>query len=286
MRGPSICYNTAMDRTSRKKRPLLRGFIAAAALLLILWIAWGNTALELNEIVVSSDRLPAAFDGFRIAHVSDLHNTEFGEGNGKLLALLAEAEPDLIAITGDMIDSRRPDIDTALRFAEEAVRIAPCCYVTGNHEARVSDYMRLEQGLKATGVTVLRNESMILARGSETIRVLGLDDPGFGSSPAQVLPGLMGEGYNLLLSHRPELFNLYRACGADLTLSGHAHGGQFRLPGVGGIFAPDQGFFPRYDGGLYREERADMVVSRGLGNSLFPFRINNRPEVVLVRLGG
>ena len=119
-------------------------------LILIVWTAWGNTALELNTYT-----MPDAFDGYRIAQVSDLHNAEFGDGNQRLLDMLREAEPDMIAITGDLIDSRKTNIAVALAFAEEAVRIAPCYYVSGNHEARVPEYRELKAGLEAAGVTVL-----------------------------------------------------------------------------------------------------------------------------------
>ena len=278
---------------TKKKRMFLLA-LAALLMALLLWTAWGNTALQLNMYTVSSDRLPKAFDGCRIAHVSDLHNAEMGEGNNALLALLREAEPDIIAITGDLIDSRNTDIGIALRFAEEAVKLAPCFYVTGNHEARVSEYADLKAGLTELGVTVLEDERIDLDRNGETITLIGINDPGF--RPAQLSDGpaavkatlqeLRDEGgdFTLLLSHRPELFEIYADSGVDLTLSGHAHGGQFRLPLVGGLVAPGQGLFPKYDAGAYTEGRANMIVSRGIGNSIFPFRFNNRPEVVLVEL--
>lgn len=120
--------------TKKKTICILSGIL----LILIVWTAWGNTALELNTYTISSRGLPDAFDGYRIAQVSDLHNAEFGDGNQRLLDMLREAEPDMIAITGDLIDSRKTNIAVALAFAEEAVRIAPCYYVSGNHEARSS----------------------------------------------------------------------------------------------------------------------------------------------------
>lgn len=171
--------------TGKKKRTIILA-IAAVLLALVVWTVWGNTALELNTYTVGSKELPDAFDGYRIAHVSDLHNAEMGDGNEKLLAVLREADPDIIAITGDLIDSRNT--------------------------------------------------------------------------------------------------NTYVACGVDLALSGHAHGGQFRLPFVGGLVAPNQGLFPKYDSGLYTEGNTNMIVSRGIGNSILPFRFNNRPEVILIEL--
>ena len=278
----------------KKKRLTIAG-VTLVLLALIVWTAWGNTALELKIYTVSSGELPDAFDGYRIAHVSDLHNTEIGDGNKKLLAMLREATPDIIAITGDMIDSRNTDVAVALAFAEEAVQIAPCYYVNGNHEARVPEYHELKSGLEASGVVVLENECVELTLAGDTISLLGMNDPSFPmpladdamSTNIQALLNSFwvdDESYTILLSHRPELFDIYAKRGANLVLSGHAHGGQFRLPFVGGLIAPNQGLFPKYDAGLYSEGDTNMIVSRGVGNSLFPFRFNNRPEVVLIEL--
>lgn len=274
-----------------KKRKLMIVLTVVASLLiaLVIWTVWGNTALELNTYTVSSGRLPEAFDGYRIAHISDLHNTEMGKDNDKLLNMLREAKPDIIAITGDLIDSRNTDIEIALQFVEEAVKIAPCYYVTGNHEARVSEYFDdLKNGLTELGIIILEDERVDLDKNSETITLIGINDPSFksdylfGDSETVVethLQELMNESYSftLLLSHRPELFEIYVNNEVDLVLSGHAHGGQFRLPFVGGLVAPNQGLFPKYDAGLYTEENTNMIVSRGIGNSILPFRFNNRP---------
>ena len=266
------------------------------ALLLALagWILWSNWALELNTCTVESLDLPNSFDGFRIAHVSDLHNAEFGDNNGKLLTMLQEAQPDIIAITGDLIDSRRTNISVALKFAEEAVKIAPCYYVPGNHEARIAEYDVLRSGLERLGVVVLQNENTTMEISGETITVAGVLDPSFetdyllGDSETVMKDYLQStvteDAYTLLLSHRPELLQAYADYGIELVLSGHAHGGQFRLPLVGGLIAPNQGFFPEYDAGLFTQENTNMIVSRGIGNSAFPFRFNNPPEVILVIL--
>lgn len=278
-----------------KKRIVVLAILAIIVLTLIIWTAWGNTALELNTYTITSEKLPDAFNGYRVAHISDLHNAEMGKGNEKLLSILCEAEPDIIAITGDLIDSRNTDIEIALHFAEEAVKIAPCYYVTGNHEARVSEYNDLKEGLKELGVIVLKDEKVEINQSGEKIAILGVDDPSFhtdyllGDSITVMrgnLQKLKNEEYTytVLLSHRPELFETYVESGVDLVLSGHAHGGQFRLPFVGGLVAPNQGFFPEYDAGLYISGNTNMIVSRGIGNSIIPFRFNNRPEVVLIEL--
>ena len=278
---------------NRKKRVLF--VVVFVLVVLIVWTLWGNTALEVNEYEVVSDRIPQGFEGFRIAQVSDLHNAEFGEGNEKLIQLLSQTDPDVIVITGDLIDSRHTDIEIALDFARQAVKIAPVYYVSGNHEARVHEYEDLKMGLAEAGVVILENQNVQITREGESITLMGIDDPSFqedylfGDSESvarQAIDDLQNEseGYTILLSHRPELFDLYVDTGMDLVFSGHAHGGQFRLPFVGGLVAPNQGFFPKYDAGQFTEENTTMIVSRGVGNSIIPVRFNNRPEIVLVTL--
>ena len=269
--------------------------IVAIILVLVVWIRWGNTALEINEYKIVSNSVPQNFHGFRIAQVSDLHNAEFGEGNSKLIQLLSQTEPDIIVLTGDLIDSRNTDIEIALAFAREAMKIAPVYYISGNHEARVSEYEGLKMGLAEAGVIVLENQKVEITREGESITLMGIDDPSFqenylfGDSEGvakQAIETLLRvyDGYTVLLSHRPELFELYVETGMDLVFSGHAHGGQFRLPFIGGLVAPNQGFFPKYDAGLFSEENTTMIVSRGVGNSIVPLRFNNRPEIIVVML--
>ena len=259
------------------------------------WIWRGNTALEVNEYEMISNRIPEAFSGFRIAQISDLHNAQFGERNEGLLSLLSQADPDIIVITGDLIDSRHTDIEIALEFCESAIEIAPVYYVTGNHEARVTEYEDLKNGLEENGIVILENEKVRLSRDEEYITLMGIQDPSFTtdylfgdaeSVAAATLSEFQNESdrYTVLLSHRPELFNVYVDSQIDLVFSGHAHGGQFRLPFIGGLVAPNQGFFPEYDAGLFSKENTTMVVSRGVGNSIIPLRFNNRPEIVVVEL--
>lgn len=279
----------------KKRRFATIAVLTAALAFLIIWIAWGNTALELNTYTVSSSRLPEGFDGYLIAHVSDLHNTEIGKDNKKLLDMLLDAEPDIIAITGDLIDSRNTDVKIALQFIREAVKIAPVYYVTGNHEARADEYDELKNGMEAAGVIMLEDTCAEINLAGEAITLIGVNDPSFQTNylfgdAKTVLEIKLAkhnackDGFTILLSHRPELFDTYVENDIELVLSGHAHGGQIRLPFVGGLLVPSQGLFPEYDAGLYTEENTNMLVSRGIGNSIFPFRINNRPEVILIEL--
>ncbi len=278
-----------------KKKFIVFAAIVAILILLIIWIAYGNTDLEIYKYNVKSEDIPSEFDSFRIVQISDLHNAEFGENNEKLLLMLKQADADIIAITGDMIDSRNTDIDVAISFAQKAVNIAPVYYVNGNHESRVlGEYEKLKQGLTDAGVNILENSSADITIGDEAITLIGINDPTFrmdivddtmeqniAHQLVNVIPD--NDNYKVLLAHRPEYFDVY-AGKVDLVLSGHAHGGQFRIPFIGGLVAPGQGFFPEYYEGSHIKENTEMIVSRGIGNSIIPFRINNKPEIIVAEL--
>jgi len=268
--------------------------LLAGIILLVKWFIDGNTDLVTDKVIVSSEKLPNDFDGFKIAQVSDLHDAEFGENNKELISALKQIAPDIIVITGDIIDSRRVNVERALSFSEQAVLIAPVYYVNGNNEFKVPKaYEKLKAGLEKNGVTVLENTSLNIKKGEAEITLVGISDPKFGleyvngvvKKPVNLHLDAVPhtENYKILLAHRPEYIKRYAKV-TDLVLSGHAHGGQFILPFVGGVLAPGQGFFPKYYDGLYKCGETFMVVSRGLGNSSFPFRINNKPVVVEVEL--
>jgi len=277
------------------KKLVVSSIFAILLLVLVIWTIWGNTALELNTYTVKSEKLPENFSGYRIAQVSDLHNAEIGADNEKLLDMLLKAKPDIIVITGDLIDSSNTDVEIALQFAGKALKVAPCYYVTGNHEAVSLEYEILKSNLLELGVIILSDQRIELEKNGQIISLLGVDDPSFQtdyllddagavmSTKLQTLKG-KNDAYTILLSHRPELIDTYVESGVDLVITGHAHGGQFRLPFIGGLIAPNQGLFPEYDSGLYTSGNTNMIVSRGIGNSIIPFRFNNRPEVVLIEL--
>ena len=271
------------------KRKLLWSAVILIFLGFLAWMVWSNVSLELSHYTVESEDLPSSFDGFRIVQISDLHNEELGKDHRRLLARVKEAKPDIIVLTGDLIDSRKTDVETALKFVDAAVKIAPVYYITGNHEQRVpTALILLEQGLSKAGVHILRNETVFLERDGERLCLAGVDDPHFFDSMDSyfnALPALCDwEEYTVLLAHRPEYFDYYEKAGADLSLAGHIHGGQIRIPFKGGLIAPYQSFFPEYDNGLYEKGDSTLVVSRGVGNSVFPIRFNNRRHVVLVEL--
>ena len=270
-----------------KNNRIKSAFVAFLVILLLFWLVWSNVSIENSHYVIQNDDLPVSFDGFKIAHVSDLHNAEFGKNNARLLEMLRDANPDVIAITGDLVDNFHTDTEIAISFLEEAMKIAQCYYVTGNHEAWMGmvEYMVLEAEMLQLGVIVLHNESLTVERGGETITISGVDDPDFNSRFLQNLNNIANtDRFTVLLSHRPESFEDYADNGFDVVLAGHAHGGQFRLPLIGGLIAPGQGWFPKYDSGTYEMDGTTMIVSRGIGNSIVPIRFNNRPQLIIVEL--
>lgn len=212
-----------------------------------------------------------------------------------LIKKVKSIQPDIITITGDLIDSKSYDAEVSLQVIRELVKEYPVYFVTGNHEKWSGQYNNLEKELKKHHVTVLRNEHINIQKDGQEIYLLGIDDPEFTSGNhnegsivkneiAKAKNEVNPDGYKVLLSHRPEFLNVYTEEKIDLVLSGHAHGGQVRLPFIGGLVAPNQGILPKYTASLYEKQNTSMIVSRGLGNSIIPQRIFNRPEIVVVQL--
>ena len=270
--------------------------VACAAILAIsIFCVWENNAITTTQIQYVIPKIPEEFNGYRIVHISDLHNKLFGKAQERLLEKIRAVSPDIIVITGDLIDRRKFDLETAMVFVRGAVKIAPVYYVSGNHEAWSGAYSNISQALKSSGVHVLDDTKTTLVKGKGKIEILGLSDPDFlrysyldGTNTSKLkehLERLSDDAiFQILLCHRPELFDIYVRENLDLIFSGHAHGGQVRIPFVGGLVAPDQGLFPKYTAGAYTKNQSTLIVSRGLGNSIIPIRIFNRPEIVAVTL--
>ena len=285
-----------MKKSKVRVIALAVAFILFAAA--VFFTAWGNLTVKTTVINIDDENIPKGFDGFKIAQISDFHNTELGKDNSKIIKVLQKQQPDIIVITGDFVDSSHTDFDIALSFAKKAVKIAPCYYVSGNHEAwLVSEKMGFKDFkhlFVEAGITVLENETKIIERNGDKINLIGINDPSFeenemfspdeGITEHYIESAGAKDGYKILLAHRPELFETYVRENMNLVFSGHAHGGQIRLPFIGGLIAPNQGLFPKYDAGLYEKGNTKMIVSRGLGNSVIPLRFNNRPEIVIALL--
>jgi len=254
-----------------------------------------NTRIVTTGYELSFANLPAGFDGYRIVVLSDIHASQYGEDNARLLKMVGDAKPDMIAITGDLIDRHKikpaeKQLAVAETLASGLTQIAPVYFVTGNHDWGSGQLRTLMAILAENGVHVLRNEYTVLESGGDRITLVGLDDP---NGPADMIKpdGLMrrvrsltGDGFTILLEHRN--YNLKRnsELRLDLVLSGHAHGGIIRLPFTDGLVGPQRDLFPTYTNGLYEMGGTSMLVSRGIGNNTGLLRFLNNPEVVVVVL--
>jgi len=277
----------------KTKKIKLKTVLSVSAIVLIPFFYYENNNLVVTDIEYVNKKIPQAFNNFKILQISDLHNKEFGKNQKTLVKHTKEIAPDIIVITGDFIDGRNTNIDIVIEYVKQAIDIAPIYFVTGNHEEYCNVYPYLEKRLEKMGVIILDDKREVIEKGREQLTLLGLKDPTFFEDKNQdentieeKIKELKEKDYNftILLSHRPEYINTYSKGNIDLVFSGHAHGGQVRLPVVGGLYAPGQGLFPKYTSGIYKENNTSMVVSRGLGNSSFPLRVFNRPELVVVTL--
>ena len=286
-----------MKELMKNKKALRRSVILICFITAVITlIVYGNSNLEVTEHTLKCENLPTSFDQFKIVQLSDLHNEEFGENNEKLLEIIKEQEPDVVFVTGDSIDGVYTNIQIPIKLFEEILKICDVYFIVGNHEIRsdANQYFEFIDTLTEIGVVVLKDDCAYIERNGEKIQVIGLNDASnykliygddYKTEIAKAINNLDDENsFSVLLSHHPELFEEYVKTNVDLVFSGHAHGGQFRIPFIGGIIAPEQGLFPEFDAGVFAENNTTMIVSRGLGNSIIPIRINNSPEVVVVAL--
>lgn len=273
------------------------GVVVAIICIVILYLYLQNTQLKRTQIELKIPFTGKNLSGAKIVHLSDFHLPRQGVSIKKLIEKVANEKPDMIALTGDLIDVRGDFPQEQLEsLCRSLVEIAPTFAVTGNHDLGSGHLQKWESTLTSVGVRVLIDEAEWLPIGEAGIVVMGLSEKeDFDSTPKPILREVMIEESlrtkpRILLAHRPELFEEYLmdlTRVPALTLSGHAHGGQIRLPFLGGLFAPGQGKFPRFTSGIYYDPEMPayrMVVSRGIGNSTFPLRVNNRPEIVVIVL--
>ncbi len=247
---------------------------------------------RITHYEVYSNNVPLDFHGFTILHISDLHDATFGKSQKNLLRIIASAKPSIVVFTGDLIERRCEENSQGLVLMKELTKRYPLYYVTGNHEESLTyeEFQSLMKDLQDVNVKILMNEGSILTRNSSRLLLVGLRDA--LATPAadyteiieNVLAQQKKDVFTILLAHRPEFFTQYANAGVDVVLSGHTHGGQIRFPCVGGIYAPNQGFFPRYIEGKYQEKQTTMFVNRGLGATVLPFRLFNPPDISIVHL--
>ncbi|MDO4710896.1 MAG: metallophosphoesterase [Peptostreptococcaceae bacterium] len=224
----------------------------------------------------------------RIALVADLHSCDYGEGQRTLIDAVEQSQPDILLLAGDIIDDDLPE-QKAWEFLQWAGKSYPSYYVSGNHECWTDELDRLKRTVSLYGIQVLEGSKVELDIRGQRLDLFGIDDPEVGESQWQIQlkalrSGVDKEIFSLLLTHRPERYEMYKDF--DLSMAGHAHGGQWRIPKIlNGLLAPNQGFFPKFAGGLYELKGYRMIVSRGLAreSTRIP-RFYNRPEYVVIDL--
>ena len=282
----------------KKAKKISIAVLSVIAILVCLVII-DNNRIQTTHYEYSNEKIPREFDGFKIVQISDLHNKSFGKNQSRLIKKIKDCSPDIIVFTGDMVSRRAKKLQNAESFIRNAVKICDVYYVEGNHERYSYNYnVYFKPFLEGIGVHTLRNKSEKIFKNGKSITVSGLNDPVFTSEYGYDV-SLRNEvfcewiknvtkrdnnEFQILLSHRPEYFEKYVQFNADLVLSGHTHGGQVILPFVGGVYAPNQGLFPKYDKGKFTLSSTTMIVCRGLGNSISFPRINDCPEIVCVTL--
>ena len=262
-----------------------------------------NRRLVITRYQIKDSLIPKAFDGFHIVQLSDLHNASFGEKNKRLIQKIASLHPDIILITGDMIVGK-PGMDVlfAADTMNELCTIAPVYFSMGNHELRASLYTDIYQDMwkrfeerLSPEIHLLLDTKTTLVKENSHINLYGLSlTPELYKRlnrtpmPPDYLTSLFGvsdsKEYHIFMAHNPEYFEEYAKWGANLTFSGHVHGGMVRIPFLGGVISPMIQLFPKYDKGLFEYSNRYMILSGGLGNHTFKFRVNNLPEIVSVSL--
>ena len=305
IRKPKTPFEDPLRRRKKLPVPGIVLLVFAGLLILSTLLAAGNLCLTVSRYDIHSAKLPESFDGMRIVQISDLHDASFGSGNSRLLRRISALSPGAILITGDLISSGDRNFEPVFSLVSGLVQLAPTYFSLGNHEQLHALFREttgpsfLEQ-LASSGVVILDNQAAVLKHGPDEIKLYGYscDIPFYaaqdylmaeglsGSDPTPLLEklGKSGDGFNLLMAHNPGFLDSYAAWGADLVLSGHLHGGVIRLPFVGGLLSPSREWFPKRDAGLYHSGSTDMVVNRGLGNSVIPVRIGNPPDITLITL--
>lgn len=263
--------------------------------LTFIYLVYQNTNIKITNITYVNEKIPDSFNDFVLCHITDLHDANFGDKQADLMKIIKDGNPDIIVFTGDFIDASRYDLDNSMNLIRGIIDIAPIYYVSGNHEVSTNEYVNIIQSLDEAGVIIMENQFEFIYKNEEVIKLIGIADYDtfvfdrlydvantlFDSELKRISDG---DEFKILLSHRPELFDTYVNNNIDLIFTGHAHGGQFRLPIIGGIIAPNQGVFPEYTSGFYYKNSTSMYVNRGLGNSVIPLRVFNNPEVLFLTL--
>ena len=259
-----------------------RLFLFGGALAGLSYLYYQVKSLTVKKYAVPVNNLPNAFHGFTILHLTDLHSKEYGARQERLLEFINRHTFDLVAITGDLVDKNNGQSKPALDLIRGLPQ-KPVFFVPGNHEWWTNYEIR--DALLLEGVQLLENTNYQFMKGEEHIWIAGVDDPFLQKHNLDLALAGTGDAMpRLLLAHAPDIYPGAMQAGVDLVMAGHTHGGQVRLPVLGALFVPGQGFLPQLDYGLISTGSSTMVINGGLGESTLPLRFNNPPEIVLITL--
>lgn len=275
---------------------------------MFLFVYIQNYGLKKTYYKIDFENLPKNFNGLKIIQISDIHRKNFGKNQSKLTSMIEFENPDLVVVSGDILYcynhwynfrfSYKNDLEKVMKIFDVIAKKYPVYYAPGNHECKSGYYSEVKKELIKHGVIVLDSEVNVIERDEEEIAIIGLKDPTFWGGSNVVTDEYIEKThkelldikkdvenhFTVLISHRPEIFEVYENSKIDIVFSGHAHGGQWIFPIIGPVFAPQQGFFPKYTCGVHEFGKTKLVINRGLGNSSMPIRLFNRPEVVVVSL--
>lgn len=279
-------------------------FVITLILIFIIFmtIYLSNTLILVSKYTITSAKIPLSFNNFKIVQLSDLHSASFGNDNQVLIKKIISLKPNIIVMTGDMVNSEDKNFDVFLHLAKSVSQKYRTYYVIGNHEQNLKDSKLtfLTNQLASMGIKVLNNTKIELSNDNEKINLYGMwfnlkyykdvsnsntKNIYFDETKMQKITGNCdSKRFNILLTHDPLYFETYNEWGADLTLSGHIHGGIIRIPFIGGLLSPERKFFPKYSAGEYHMNSHTMIVNRGLGNGNFGIRIFDNPDISVITL--
>lgn len=273
---------------------LIRSLLSLAVIIAIFIIIYfENNSLKKSNYVYKSRKIPKSFDGFKIIQISDLHDKTFGRDNKRLIRIIDDEKPNIIIVTGDIYYYYNGKIENSLNFLENISKKHKVYFVTGNHEYKDKNWDNHKKVIEDYGVKIIDNMVDNIRNNDEEIYIYGLKDPAFYHKSVRytifedelkkMKESMDDKKFGILLSHRPDKINIYSRNKVDLVFTGHAHGGQIRFLDRG-ILSPAEGFFPKYTSGMHVKDSTTMIISRGLGRTIFTFRLFNRPEVVITRL--
>ena len=291
--GDSVGEEESVDqKISKRKLSKPKRIILLAAIILLMVVICCDIRLKTVRYTFTS---PKVENSFKIALITDLHGNKYGKNQSTLIDAIDKENPDVVLLGGDIFDDK-----ISYEKSEETIAILSkkykCYYVTGNHEYWSKDVDNILEIIKSYDITILQGAVDTIDINGQIVNICGVDDPEnyvyldggqtLEDQLKQVEDKLNKDYYTILLSHRPEYYDLYSQYGFDLVLSGHAHGGQWRIPGIlNGLYAPNQGLLPEYAGGLYEYDGGTLVVSRGLDRQGVKVpRIFNRPELVIIEV--